>query len=183
MNTILKAIISLLVTAFVPILESALLFVLFLAVILLFPNPGARYDLGLLGAILALVAITLVMLVGGYFVSLFYTFVFGLPALLVGWYFRAIRWWTTLVMAFLIGAIPAALSLLPSPIGQPEGTPLWRSTDPADLVFAGSSILLLGVVGLSSGLVFWLLWRYWVQPDSPTGRPPQVEMKPSTIHE
>jgi hypothetical protein len=112
-----------------------------------------------------------------------YTFLLGLPALLIGWYFRAIRWWTTLIVAFLIGAIPATLSVLASPIGQPEGTPLWRSTDPADLIFAGSSALMFGLIGLSSGFVFWLLWRYWVMPNSPAGRPRPVEMKPSEIPE
>ena len=183
MNTIFKAVISLLVTAFIPILESGLLFVLFMALVVLFPISGPGFGIGDLGEILLLLLAVSGMLLLGYLVSLMYTFLLGLPALLIGWYFRAIRWWTTLIIAFLIGAIPATLSLLSSPIGQPEGTPLWQSTDPTDLIFVLSSIPLFGLIGLSSGLVFWLLWRYWVQPDSPAGRPRQVEMKPSSVHE
>ena len=183
MNTISKAIVSLMVTAFVPVIEGGLLFVLFLALVMLFPISDPGFDLGYLGALALLVAAASVMLFLGYLVALFYTFLLGLPALLIGWYFRAIRWWTTLIVAFLIGAIPATLSVLASPIGQPEGTPLWRSTDPADLIFAGSSALMFGLIGLSSGFVFWLLWRYWVMPNSPAGRPRPVEMKPSEIPE
>ena len=183
MNTIFKAVISLLVTAFVPIVESGLLFVLFMALVVLFPISGPEFGIGDLGEILLLLLAVSGMLLLGYVVSLMYTFLLGLPALLIGWYFRAIRWWTTLIIAFLIGAIPATLSLLSSPIGQPEGTPLWQSTDPTDLIFVLSSVPLFGLIGLSSGLVFWLLWRYWVQLDSPAGRPRQVEMKPSSVHE
>ncbi len=183
MNTIYKAIVSLIVTAFVPIVEFGLLFVLFLALVTFFPISGSGFDLGYLGALLLLFVGASVMLTLGFLLSLMYTFLLGLPALLIGWYFRAIRWWTTMIIAFLIGAIPATLSMLTAPIGQPEGTPLWLSTDPADLMWAGSSALLFGLIGMSSGLIFWLLWRYWVQPGSPAGRPPQVEMKPVRVNE
>ena len=183
MNTISKAIVSLMVTAFVPVIEGGLLFVLFLALVMLFPISDPGFDLGYLGALALLVAAASVMLLLGYLVALFYTFLLGLPALLIGWYFRAIRWWTTLIVAFLIGIIPPTLSMLASPIGQPAGTPIWQSTDPADLIWVLSSAPLFGLIGLSSGLVFWLLWRYWVQPGSPAGRPRQVEMKPSIVHE
>lgn len=182
-NTVYKAFVSLLVTAFVPVIEGGLLFVLFLALVTLSPTVVPGLDLAYLGALALLVMAASVILLLSYLVALMYTFLLGLPALLIGWYFRAIRWWTTLIMAFLIGAIPATLSLLTSPIGQPEGTPLWQSTDPSDLIFAGSSGLMFGLMGLTSGLVFWLLWRYWVQPHSPAGRPRQLELKPSAIPE
>jgi hypothetical protein len=183
MNTIFKAIISLVVTAFVPIVESGLIFVLFLALVMLSPISDPGFDLGYLSALTLLLLAASVMLALGFLVSLMYTFLLGLPALLIGWYFRAIRWWTTLIMAFLIGIIPPTLSLLASPIGKPEGTPMWRSTDPTDLIFVVSSSPLFGFIGLTSGFVFWLLWRYWVMPDSPAGRPRQVEMKPAGVHE
>lgn len=185
MNTIFKAIVSLVVTAFVPVVEGGLLFVLFLALVMFFPLSGPGFGLGLgdLGPLALLLVAASVMLLLGFLVSLMYTFLLGLPALLIGWHFRAIRWWTTLIVAFLIGVIPPTLSMLASPIGQPEGTPIWRSTDPADLIWVLSSAPLFGLIGLSSGLVFWLLWRYWVQPDSPAGRPRKVEMKPSGVHE
>jgi hypothetical protein len=186
-NKIVKTIVSLVVTAFVPVVQGGLIFALFLALVTLFPGPGAELGLGFDLAYLAALALLLMaasaMLALGFLVSLMYTFLLGLPALLVGWYFRAIRWWTTLIMAFLIGAIPPTLSMLASPIGQPAGTPIWRSTDPADLIFVASSAPMFGLMGLTGGLVFWLLWRYWVMPDSPAGRPRQVEMKPSGVHE
>ena len=185
MNKILKAILSLVVTAFVPVVEGGLLFVLFVALVTLFPlsGPGFGFGLGDLGPLALLVMGASAMLALSFFVSLMYTFLLGLPALLIGWYFRAIRWWTTLIVAFLIGIIPPTLSMLAAPIGQPEGTPVWQSTDPADLIWVLSSAPMFGLIGLSSGLVFWLLWRYWVQPDSPAGRPHQVEIKPSGVHE
>jgi hypothetical protein len=176
-NTIFKAIASLVVTAFVPVVESGCLFALFLALVTLFPLSdaasisGLGFDLAYLGAMAMLLMGASAMLLLGLLVSLMYTFLLGLPALLIGWYFRAIRWWTTLFIAFLIGVIPPTLSMLTSPIGQPAGTPIWQSTDPADLIFVASSVPLWGFIGLSSGLVFWLLWRFWVMPDSPAGRP------------
>jgi hypothetical protein len=184
-KTILKTLVSLIVTAFVPIVQSGLLFVFFLALVMFFPisGPGFGFDLGYLGALLLLVMAASVMLLLGFLVSLTYTFLLGLPALLIGWYFRAIRWWTTLIIAFLIGAIPATLSMLTAPIGQPAGITIWQSTDLADLIWAGSSGLIFGLMGLTSGLVFWLLWRYWVMPASPAGRPRQIEMKPVAINE
>ncbi|MFT3894840.1 MAG: hypothetical protein QM730_24690 [Anaerolineales bacterium] len=182
-KTIYKAIISLLVTAFVPVIEGGLLFVLFLALVSLSPTTVPGLDLAYLGALAGLIMAASVMLLLGYLIALMYTFLLGLPALLIGWYFRAIRWWTTMIMAFLIGAIPATLSVLASPIGQPAGTPIWQSTSPADLIWAGSSGLMFGFMGLTSGLVFWLLWRYWVQPHFPAGRPRPVKMEPSALQQ
>jgi len=81
----------------------------------------------------------------------------GLPAFILGWYFRTIRWWSTLIMAFIIGAVPT-------------GVYLYRS--PSYIIESNRElIVIMGLFGVSGGLVFWLLWRYWVCPSSPFGRP------------
>ncbi len=87
-------------------------------------------------------------------VSLFFTaifaFILGGPLLLLGIKLRWIRWWSTILMAFLIGFIPALLV-----DDQPT-----RFTDS----------LLIGVYGALGGLAFWLVWHFWVQrtPPAPT---------------
>ena len=81
----------------------------------------------------------------------------GLPAFLLGWYLRAIRWWTTLLMAFIIGAVPMGVYLYRSP----------------SYIFEANRelIVVMGLFGVSGGLVFWLLWRFWVGSESTFGRP------------
>ncbi len=81
----------------------------------------------------------------------------GLPAFILGWYFRVIRWWSTLVMAFIIGAVPTGVYLYLSP------PPIFESNRELAVI--------MGLFGISGGLVFWLLWRYWVGSSSPLGRP------------
>ncbi len=84
-------------------------------------------------------------------VSLFFTaifaFIIGGPLLLLGIKLRWIRWWSTILMAFLIGYIPALLV-----DDQPT-----RYTDS----------LLIGVYGALGGLAFWLVWHFWVQRTRP----------------
>ena len=81
----------------------------------------------------------------------------GLPAFILGWYLRAIRWWSTLIVAFIIGAVPTGIYLYLSP----------------SYIFESNRELIpiMGLFGFSGGLVFWLLWRYWVGTSSPFGRP------------
>jgi hypothetical protein len=80
----------------------------------------------------------------------------GVPAFILGWHFRAIRWWSTLGIAFIIGAVPTGVYLY---LGPPY---LFESN--RELIF------IMGLFGISGGLVFWLLWRYWVGSSSPFGR-------------
>ena len=70
----------------------------------------------------------------------------GLPAFLLGKQLHAIRWWTCIITAFMIGGLPITLWTWHS--SPPMG---WQS------VFVG-----WGLFGVSGGLTFWLLWRYWV---------------------
>jgi hypothetical protein len=98
----------------------------------------------------------------------------------IGWYFRSIRWWTTLIAAFMIGALPSTIYVVFAPLGWGKSTYLWQSIGVGELMFVASTAIPIGFAGLSGGLVFWLLWRYWVSPHSPAGRPlprsPQVEI-------
>ena len=76
--------------------------------------------------------------------------VLGIPAFFLGMYLRAIRWWTTLLAAFVVGAAPCAIYIwTPSRLGLSLSSYFY-------------SISAFGLLGLSGGLVFWLLWKYWV---------------------
>ena len=72
--------------------------------------------------------------------------VLGVPAFLLGKKFHAIRWWTCIIVAFLIGGLPITLWT-------------WQASPPMgwQAMFLG-----WGLFGVSGGLVFWLLWRYWI---------------------
>ncbi len=71
-----------------------------------------------------------------------YTFLVGAPLLLLGAWRNAIRWWSCLVIGFLVGLVPTALA---------AGTRLLDAWP-------------MGLFGLFGGLVFWMVWHYWVQP-------------------
>lgn len=78
-------------------------------------------------------------------------FILGLPLLLLGIRFHAVRWWAVLLAAFELGLAPVA----------------WAAHF-KDL----PRLLLGGVVGMVGGLTFWLLWRFWVHRSAATGVPP-----------
>lgn len=78
-----------------------------------------------------------------YLITLVAALVFGLPAFVLGKSLDLIRWWSALIVGFLIGAL-----LLTLFIGSIGG--VWYQRD-AFLLYAGS-----GAVG---GFVFWLVWR------------------------
>ena len=81
-----------------------------------------------------------------YLIASAHVLVLGVPAFLLGKQLHAIRWWNCIITAFIIGGLPITLwTWHDSP---PTG---WQS------VFLG-----WGLFGVSGGLVFWLLWRYWI---------------------
>ena len=88
------------------------------------------------------VALVLVFFVA-YLTGIFHTFFLGVPAFLLGVRFRAIHWWSCLLVGFVIGSLPL---------------PIWMQGP--WLVF-----LAWGVFGASGGLAFWLLWRFWIRGD------------------
>lgn len=102
----------------------------------------------------------------------------GVPAFLIGWQFRAIRWWSVLVTSFFIGAIPLPTFAFVRDFRWPAGFDTITSTG---IILIGSSVVIvtagiLGLFGVSAGGAFWLIWRYWVSPDSPAGRPLSVSL-------
>ena len=84
-----------------------------------------------------------------YAIAGIHVLVLGVPAFLLGKRFRAIRWWTCIITAFLIGSLPVPVTLWALDANPPMGG--WQS------VFLG-----WGLFGVSGGFVFWLLWRYWI---------------------
>ena len=74
-------------------------------------------------------------------------FILGIPALLLGQRLGIIRWWSTLSVAFIIGALPTTILF-------------WHDRS---AVYAFAPIM--GFFGVVGGLAFWIVWRYWVRAD------------------
>jgi hypothetical protein len=104
--------------------------------------------------------------------------VLGIPAFIGGWYVKAIRWRTSIVVAFLIGAVPTAIFLWPLKYPQLHSTSSrWDGekmvhtmvdgiptmTGWMDYIFA---FTIMGLFSVSGGLAFWLIWTHHDQPDS-----------------
>ncbi|CAG0973722.1 hypothetical protein ANAEL_01324 [Anaerolineales bacterium] len=184
MKTIFKSFVALAVTALVPIVEYLSVIVLFSGLVLSSVGMNSTLNWGDFKDMFTWAALLMMFAVP---VAFGYVFLVGPPTLLAGWYFRAIRWWSVLVAAFVVSVVPATLSLLSAPIGPPETPYLWQDLSVENLGFVAMTIIVMGFVGLSSGLVFWLLWRYWVSPNSPAGRPlslsPQVKINSPDMNE
>ena len=103
---------------------------------------------------------------------------FGIPAFLLGWWFRAIRWWSVLITSFLIGFLPVSIYSVITDFNLPTGFDLLTRMG---ILLVGVSVVLvaagiMGLFGISAGLTFWFLWRYWASPQSPAGRPVSVSL-------
>jgi hypothetical protein len=81
-----------------------------------------------------------------YLVAGTHVLVLGVPAFLLGRHLHAIRWWTCIITAFIIGGLPITLLT-------------WHNSPPTGW---WSVFLAWGLFGVSGGLAFWLLWQYWV---------------------
>lgn len=121
-----------------------------------------------------------VILVGGmiFAITSGHVIVLGIPAFLIGLRLKAIRLWSTLIVSFLIGAVPAAIYLLVAEWSDVIRYPGYYPT--TDLpTSVGMSMLVMafiggagGLFGLSGGLAFWLVWRFL------PGIPSKPEPKP-----
>jgi len=81
-----------------------------------------------------------------YLIAGIHVLVLGVPAFLLGKQLNAIRWWTCIITAFIIGGLPVTLWS-------------WNKSPPMGWQFV---FLVWGLLGVSGGLVFWFLWRYWI---------------------
>ena len=86
--------------------------------------------------------------------------VLGLPMCWLAARIKLIRWWSCLIISFLIGMLPLLVfDRTPSPSEAPY---LARSTFAQYLAMAGPTLAIFGALGMSGGFTFWLLWRFWV---------------------
>ena len=104
-------------------------------------------------------------------ISSIHVVVLGIPAFIVGWYFNGIRWWTSIVVAFIVGALPTAIFLWPLRHPQLQTTSSrWDGEKMVQTMIQGvptvtgwtdwiSAFMVMGLFGVSGGLVFWLIWR------------------------
>jgi hypothetical protein len=82
-----------------------------------------------------------------FLIALMHSLLLGVPAFIILLQLELIHLPSTLISAFIIGALP--LTLL--------GVIFFGQLHPEAALF-------LGLLGASGGIVFWLLWRYWIQP-------------------
>jgi hypothetical protein len=75
----------------------------------------------------------------------------GIPTFLIANRLRIIRWYTVLPASLFIGGVPYILFMWGASIDLRIGVPV-----------------VMGFFGVSAGIVFWLLWRYWVSPENYT---------------
>jgi hypothetical protein len=106
-----------------------------------------------------------------FIVSSIYVIVLGVPAFIVGWYFKKIHWWTSVIAAFVIGALPTAVFLWPLRYPQLRTTSSrWDGEKMVQTMIQGvptvtgwtdwlSAFTIVGLFGVSGGLVFWLVWK------------------------
>ena len=188
MKIVSKTIVALLISAITPVVVFFLLgyFIAFIVGIgnlnlgALFGKPTDLITSFLLWTVIS------VSLVAPF--SFGHVFFLGLPVLLVSWHFRAIRWWSTLVIAFMIGALPSTIFVFFfQDIGWSERSYFYQNINVLSLGFTAVAAITMGLFGLAGGIVFWLLWRYWASPNSPEGRPlsglQEVEIKPLGANE
>jgi hypothetical protein len=102
--------------------------------------------------------------------SFLYVLVLGVPAFLLLRWRNAIRWWTAVIMGFVLGCLPLAIDLWPYELGVRSTTSHWDGEKMVATMidgvptFAGwlsyvKTVSIFGVFGAVSGLAFWLVWR------------------------
>jgi hypothetical protein len=84
-----------------------------------------------------------ILFVYAYLVAAIHVVLLGLPAFLLGNRLRAIRWWTCMIVSFVIGGLPLATVTQTGLLG----------------------LIQWGIFGMIGGFVFWLLWELWVRAD------------------
>jgi len=111
--------------------------------------------------------ITLVALFMGFaalIVSSLYIIFLGLPASIIGWWLRLIRWWSCIIIGFILGGFP--LALLELSRGEGSYTTVGNVPLKIDGVLThegwidlAQKVGLMGLLGAIGGFAFWLVWR------------------------
>lgn len=111
-------------------------------------------------------------------ISSLHVIILGIPAFIIGWYFKMIRWWTSIIVSFIIGALPTAFFLWPLKYPELQTTSSrWDGDKMVQTMIKGvptltgwmdwiSAFTVMGLFGVSGGLVFWLVWRPRNKPAS-----------------
>lgn len=72
--------------------------------------------------------------------------ILGLPATIIGWNFKIIRWWSSTIVGFFLGGLPITILGL--------GNFSTREYQFWQIVF------LMGFLGAVGGFTFWLVWQF-----------------------
>lgn len=106
-----------------------------------------------------------------FIVSSLHVVILGIPAFIIGWYFKSIRSWTSIVASFIIGALPTAIFLWPLKYPQLQTTSSrWDGEKMVQTMIKGvptvtgwigwvSAFTVMGLFGVIGGITFWLIWK------------------------
>jgi hypothetical protein len=102
--------------------------------------------------------------------SFLYVLVLGVPAFLLLRWRNAIRWWSAVIVGFVLGCLPLAIDLWPYEPDVQSTTSHWDGEKMVETIIDGvptlagwlsyaKAVSIFGVFGAVSGLAFWLVWR------------------------
>jgi hypothetical protein len=104
-------------------------------------------------------------------VAAFHVGILGFPAAIVGQYLKLVRWWSSILVGFILGCLPLAGFDLLRGKGSSEyaGTVALlvdgvRTT--AGWIKFVKELSIMGFFGAIGGLAFWLTWRFMIRSDS-----------------
>lgn len=111
-------------------------------------------------------------------ISFAHVFFLGIPAFFLGLYLRKIRWWSTIIASFIVGALPIAI--LTWPLRYPELQTTSRRAEGESIVYTmvdgmptatGWSdyitlFTIAGMFGVVGGIAFWFVYWIWIQDDN-----------------
>ena len=167
-SVLIKTILTLLITGSLP---PALFWIAWLLLLYLARGLPHRLEdfVGFLSYAAFMSVITLILAVPYSFAHLL---LLGVPAVWLGWRFRAIHWASVLVISFLVGAIPTGiLGVLAALEDKVDLSSVPFGAYVVGFGFVLSIATIMGLFGMIAGVAFWFLWRYWIFSDSPTDRP------------
>jgi hypothetical protein len=117
----------------------------------------------------AFIAATNVWLIA-FIIALLHAVILGLPAYFLARRFHLMFWWASIVFGFVIGFVPFAIAEWPMS-HMHTGYRAWDGKDMVDYLIDGKPIMAgwigyfysavgMGTLGMLSGFVAWLVWRF-----------------------